>query len=48
MKLKHKICPNCGTVIVYNYETDAYICNICGYDFLNESKDLDKERDYIN
>ena len=30
MILKHKICPNCGAVMLWNLDKERWECNLCG------------------
>lgn len=30
MILKHRICPNCLAVMIYNFEKERFECKLCG------------------
>ena len=47
MKIKHKICSNCGALMIYNDAIDIYHCLICGNSESLENKQLTGKHGYI-
>ena len=46
--IKHKICPNCLSVMFWNMDKERWECHLCGYSEELENKFKGFKPGYIN